>query len=104
MHEDANIKVLKIKQKKDELGDFLEMRVLCKKENPHCCNRHRFDNQVGKHNIMYFDEDGIPVASLNYGFSCYRKNNVEREKFYLPGSARRYINEAVDYTIEWINE
>jgi len=105
LHEDKNIKVLKIKQKKDKYGDFIEMRVLCKRENPEY-NRKWFDNKVGKHNVMYFDEDGIPVESINYGFRCDQKNNVDRSKFYLPGSGHSYehTQEAVDYSIEWIKE
>ena len=96
LHEDENIKVLKIKQKKDTKGDFIEMRVLCK-----------FDNEnynAGHHNVMYFDEDGIPLAQIHHKFWCSRKNHVTRSRFYLPGSgpSDHYPDEAVDYTIEWI--
>ena len=97
LHEDANIKVLKIKQKKDAYGDFIEMRALCKKTA----------KQYGAYyNIMYFDEDGIPLAQIHNFFYCERKNHVARSKFYLPGSGEKenYPDEAVDYTIEWIKE
>ena len=105
LHEDENIKVLKIKQKKDKYGDFIEMRVLCKEKN----NDWLYDNTRyghGRHSVIYLDEDGIPVAQLSYKFDCQRKNHIARETFYLPGSgwSIHYPDEAVDYTIEWIKE
>lgn len=98
LHEDANIKVLKIKQKKKKYGDYIEMTALCKRD-PNC----GYNVCSSIYNIMYFDEDGIPVASILSGFQCSRKNDVVRSGFYLPGSGQTYLypDEAVDYTIEW---
>ena len=103
LHEDRYIKVLKIKQKKDQYGDFIEMRVLCKISNS-WWRSNPTTHGHGRHSVMYLDEDGIPVASFHFGFKCKRKNEVYRSHFYLPGSgpSDHYPDEAVDYTIEWI--
>ena len=98
LHEDENIKVLKIKQKKNKYGDFIEMRALCKRAPAYP------GYYYAEFNIMYFEEDGIPLVQIPHNFYCTRKNHIAREKFYLPGSgpSNRYPDEAVDYTIEWI--
>ena len=92
LHEDENIKVIKISKKTDEGGEFLIIRALCKKRA----------YRPGNHNVMYFDEDGIPIEQLNYYFVCKRKNQVARSVIRLPGYSYGYFKEAVDYTIEWI--
>jgi hypothetical protein len=94
LHEDKNIKILKIKKKKDRYGDFIEMRGLCKGGSGY-----------PEFNIMYFDEDGIPLAQINKYFTCDRRNHIARQVFYLPGSGVKgihYPDEAVDYTLEWL--
>ena len=81
------------------------MRVLCKKGNPFANYNPIADYGYGLYNVMYFDEDGIPVESLHFGFRCKRKNDVDRSKFYLPGSGYYSpTKDAVDYTIEWIKK
>ncbi len=92
LHEDKNIKILKIKRKKNSKGDMIEMRGLCKQSRL----------TYSQFNIMYYDEDGIPLLQINKHFKCTRKNHIARASFVLPGYDYEHIKEAVDYTIEWI--
>ena len=94
LHEDKNIKILKIKREKNKNGDFITMRGICKQRR----------STYPSFSIMYYDEDGIPLVQKNIHFKCIRKNHIARASFYLPGYNYQYIKEAVDYTFEWIKE
>jgi hypothetical protein len=96
LHEDRKIKILKIKRKKYKNGDSIEMRGLCRQWG--VMTSPEFE-------IMYYDEDGIPLYQIQKKFICKRKNYIAWASFLLPGYASELeplIKEAVDYTIEWI--
>jgi len=94
LHEDANIKVIKISKSSNSYGEFIKIRALCKESH-----------YIG-YKITYFDQEGLPLeVAKKYFGPCNFAGKVVRSIFWLPGSGLSdggYIREAFDYLMEWI--
>ena len=68
LHEDENIKVIKISKQKTKGGERIRLRAVCKRADVY-----------GVYKITYYDQEGLPLeVTKNYIRKCSRKKSSNK--------------------------
>ena len=95
LHEGRSIKVLKMTKVKGNFPDYIKIRFLCKIRFSSDKFGQRFTDVL---KIMYFDEEGLPLRTIQIHATCNFKDYIGTLSFRLPD-----LEEDFDYTLEWLD-